>query len=71
MNYTRAAANPGNLPALDDHNRLQTNLTRVHAGLGAGWRLARFLSLGGEVYYEPGALLTARGSARVHFGGPR
>ncbi len=71
VNYARGVVNPGNLPALADSNRLQVSLTRVHAGLGAGWRLARFLRLGGEIYYEPGTMLTARGSARVTFGGPR
>jgi hypothetical protein len=39
--------------------------------VGAGWQLAPVLLVGGEAYYEPGALLTARGSVRVTFGGPR
>jgi len=71
VNYTRTTPNAGNLPALDDHERMQATLTRVHAGLGAGWRLARWMSLGAEVYYVPGAMLTARGSARFTFGGAR
>lgn len=71
VNYTRGIPNPGNLPALDDHERMRATFTRVHAGVGAGWQALRSLSLGGEVYYEPGAMLTVRGSARVTFGGPR
>jgi hypothetical protein len=71
VNYTRGVPNPGNLPPLDDHERMRVTFTRAHAGIGAGWQLLRFLNVGGEVYYEPGAMLTARGSARVTFGGPR
>ena len=71
VNYVRGVTNPGNLPALDDHERLRASFTRVHAGVGAGWRIIRWASLGGEIYYEPGAMLTARGSARLTFGGPR
>jgi opacity protein-like surface antigen len=73
VNYTRTSAQGTavGLPPLDDHERMHVTLTRVHAAAGAGWQVARFLRLGAEAYYEPSALLTARGSARVTFGGPR
>jgi opacity protein-like surface antigen len=71
VNYTRTVAQGSavGLPALDDQNRMHVTLTRVHMSLGAGWRVASFLVLGAEAYYEPGALFTGRGSARVTFGG--
>jgi hypothetical protein len=69
VNYTRTTPNTGSLPALDDHQLMTAKLTRVHAGAGAGWRLVRWLTVAGELYYEPGAVLTARGSARATFGG--
>ena len=69
VNYTRTTPNAGSLPALDDHQLMTAKLTRVHAGLGAGWRVVRWLTLGAELYYEPGMVITGRGSARVTFGG--
>lgn len=73
VNYTRDAnqAAAVGLPPLDDHERMHVTLTRVHAAAGVGWQVAGFLRLGAEAYYEPSALFTARGSARVTFGGPR
>jgi hypothetical protein len=73
VNYTRTAAQgiAVGLPALDDHERMHVTLTRVHAAVGAGWQLARFVLVGAEAYYEPGAMLTGRGSLRLTFGGPR
>jgi len=73
VNYTRdgTQATAVGLPPLDDHERLHATLTRVHAAAGVGWQVARFLRLGAEAYYEPSALLTGRGSARITFGGPR
>jgi hypothetical protein len=74
VNYTRTAAQGtavGGLPPLTDNNRLRAELTRVHAGVGAGWTPLGWLALGGELYYEPGAMLTLRGSARARFGVPR
>jgi hypothetical protein len=72
VNYTRTASVPPDfLPPLDDHERMRATLTRVHMAAGIGWQLARVLRVGAEAYYEPGALLTARGSARLTFGGPR
>jgi len=73
VNYNRTLTQGAlvGLPPLADTNRLRAQLTRVHAGLGAAWVPLRWLALGGELYYEPGALLTLRGSARARFGGPR
>jgi hypothetical protein len=72
VNYTRPFPNSANLPAIDDHQRLRATLTRVHAAAGTGWSPARWLTLAGEVFYEPGALLTVRGAARVRvLGGGR
>lgn len=68
VNYVRAAGNAANLPALDDHERLQTTLTRVHAALGAAWGLTGRVRLGGELYYAPGALVTVRGRAALALG---
>jgi hypothetical protein len=66
VNYTRSPAQalPG-YPAFDDHERLEATLTRVHAALGAAWTPVGRLVLGGEVFYAPGALLTARGRAAL------
>ncbi len=73
VNYTRTVAQGAavGLPALDDHNRMQVTLTRVHMAVGTGWQVAPFVLLGAEAYYEPGAMFTGRGSVRVTFGGPR
>jgi len=68
INYTRAA---GTFPALDDHQRLGTVLTRAQAALGAALTRLGPVRLGGEVYYAPGAMLTLRGRATVALGSVR
>ncbi len=72
VNYTRDSAQSiadgvaGHaLPPLDDHNRLRATITRVHLAVGIAWELSRFIHLGGELYYAPGALMTLRGRAAV------
>ena len=69
VNYVRLPSQSGgNYPALDDHERLQATLTRVHGALGAAWDLSGRLRLGGELYYAPGAVVTVRGRAAYVFG---
>ena len=63
VNYTRDVGHF--YPALDDHNRLRTSLSRVHIAVGAAWDVARHVRLGGEVYYAPGALMTLRGRMAI------
>lgn len=63
VNYTRQGTAMD--PSLDDHERLQATLTRVHAAVGGGWDFTERLRLGGELFYAPGALLTVRGRASV------
>ncbi len=71
VNYARAASNAGNLPALDDHERLAATLTRMHAAVGASWAPAGRLRLGGELYGSPGAVITLRARAAVALGSDR
>jgi hypothetical protein len=47
-------------PVMDDHERLQSTLTRAHVAAGASLEVTPFASLGGEIFYAPGALLTLR-----------
>lgn len=47
-----------------DHPILELRATRPHVALGASWRVRRQLSAGGELFYAPGSLLTARLSGR-------
>jgi hypothetical protein len=63
VNYTRTLAQGGvvTLPALDDHNRLRTTLSRIQLSAGMAWDMTRLIRLGGEIYYAPGALMTLRG----------
>lgn len=70
VNYTRDTAQAAavSLPPLSDHNRLRGTLQRVHLGAGAAWDVTRFLRLGGEVYYAPGAVFTARGRVSLVLG---
>lgn len=66
VNYVRDDV--GGLPNLNDHERLQATLTRVHGALGAGWGLTGRIRLGGELYYAPGAVMTVRCRAAYGFG---
>jgi hypothetical protein len=43
-----------------DHPILQLKTVRPHAALGASWRVRRGVLAGGELFYAPGSLLTAR-----------
>jgi hypothetical protein len=67
VNYSRTVAQGAlvSLPAMEDHNRLQANLARLHLAAGAAWDLSRRLRLGGELYYAPSALLTVRGRGAI------
>ena len=66
VNYVRDDL--GGLPDLNDHERLQTTLTRIHTAVGASWGPAEKIRLGGELFYAPGALITFRGRAAFAFG---
>ncbi len=68
VNYTRLEPNPLNLPGLDDHERLESTLTRAHAAAGASYAVTARLRLGAEAYYAPGALFTVRGRAGLTLG---
>ena len=47
-----------------DHPVLQLETFRPHGAVGASWRVRRGVYAGGEVFYAPGSLLTARVSGR-------
>lgn len=47
-----------------DHPILQLRTFRPHGALGASWRVRRGVDAGGELFYAPGSLLTARVSGR-------
>ena len=47
-----------------DHPILQLRTVRPHGALGASWRLRRGVLAGGELFYAPGSLLTARVSGK-------
>ena len=47
-----------------DHPVLQLSAFRPHGALGASWRVRRGVSVGGELFYAPGSLLTGRVAGR-------
>jgi hypothetical protein len=47
-----------------DHPILELRTLRPHGALGASWRVRRGVYAGGELFYAPGSLLTARVSGR-------
>lgn len=47
-----------------DHPILYLRAVRPHAAVGASWRVRRGVVAGGELFYAPGSLLTARLSGR-------
>ena len=47
-----------------DHPILQLRTVRPHGALGASWRVRRGVLAGGELFYAPGSLLTARVSGK-------
>ncbi|HEX6313783.1 MAG TPA: hypothetical protein VFZ73_02955 [Gemmatimonadaceae bacterium] len=47
-----------------DHPILELRTFRPHGGLGVSWRLWRGVHAGGELFYAPGSLVTARLSGR-------
>ena len=47
-----------------DHPILELRTVRPHGAVGASWRVRRNIFAGGEVFYAPGSLVTARVSGR-------
>lgn len=47
-----------------DHPILELRTSRPHAGVGASWRVRRGIVAGGELFYAPGSLATARLTGR-------
>jgi hypothetical protein len=47
-----------------DHPILELRTVRPHGGVGASWRVRRGMYAGGELFYAPGSLVTARLSGR-------
>ena len=47
-----------------DHPILQLRTVQPHGALGASWRVRRGVMAGGELFYAPGSLLTARVSGK-------
>jgi hypothetical protein len=47
-----------------DHPILQLRTFRPHGAIGGSWRVRRGVYAGGELFYAPGSLLTARVSGR-------
>jgi hypothetical protein len=47
-----------------DHPILELRTFRPHVAVGASWRVRREVSAGGELFYAPGSILTARVSGR-------
>ena len=47
-----------------DHPILELRTVRPHGGVGASWRVRRGVFAGGELFYAPGSVLTARIAGR-------
>jgi hypothetical protein len=47
-----------------DHPVLELDAVRPHGAWGASWRVRRGVYAGGELFYAPGSVLTARVSGR-------
>jgi hypothetical protein len=54
-----------------NHPILEMSVTRPYGMLGATWARSARSSLGGELFYAPGSLLTVRFLGAMHFGGSR
>ena len=52
-----------------NHPILEMSVTRPYGMLGATWARNARSSLGGELFYAPGSVLTVRFLGAMHFGG--
>ena len=53
------------------HPVLEMNVTRVYGMIGATWARGTRRSLGGELFYAPGSVLTVRFLGTIHFRGDK
>jgi hypothetical protein len=54
-----------------DHPVLEMSVTRPYGMLGATWAQSARRSLGGEIFYAPGSLMTVRFLGAMQFGGTK